>query len=289
MTILIVLPILTLLMFELGLNLRLKDFALILKRPKAVLIGLLGQLVILPAVAIYIVSYLNLPEVLLLGLILIACCPGGSSSNIFSLLCGGDVALSVSLTTISTVISIFTLPFAVNFALDFAKLSEANFELPVLKLLMQNFVLMIVPISLGLILKALRENLAKRIHLFLSKIAFPCLVLLASVFFIEHRTDILDNFENLGLAVTALIILSISVSSILSRVVHLRSEERRTIVVEVGMQNAAMAIAIAASPLIFNNPTLAIPAIIYALLMNIILLIYVAVYRYYFGFGLKTA
>ena len=275
MTVLIVLPILTLLMFELGLNLNLNDFALLYKRPQAMLVGLCGQLVLLPLVALILAYSCNLPEVLLLGLVLIALCPGGSSSNIFTLLAKGDVALSIAMTTVSTVVTMFTLPLILKWVMTFSGLSLAEFDIPIGKLLVQNLVLMLLPISVGVLLKRFAPNKASKINSLLAKIAFPCLLLLASIFFIEHYRDIVAYFNDLALAVVALILMAVILSSFLSRIFKLSSKVRRTIVIEVGMQNAAQAIALASSPFVFNNPTMAMPAIVYALFMNVILLIYI--------------
>ncbi len=275
MTVLIVLPILTLLMFELGLNLNLNDFALLYKRPQAMLVGLCGQLVLLPLVALILAYSYNLPEVLLLGLVLIALCPGGSSSNIFTLLAKGDVALSIAMTTVSTVVTMFTLPLILKWVMTFSGLSLAEFDIPIGKLLVQNLVLMLLPISVGVLLKRFAPNKASKINSLLAKIAFPCLLLLASIFFIEHYSDIVAYFNDLALAVVALILMAVILSSFLSRIFKLSSKVRRTIVIEVGMQNAAQAIALASSPFVFNNPTMAMPAIVYALFMNVILLIYI--------------
>ncbi len=275
MTVLIVLPILTLLMFELGLNLNLNDFALLYKRPQAMLVGLCGQLVLLPLVALVLAYSCNLPEVLLLGLVLIALCPGGSSSNIFTLLAKGDVALSIAMTTVSTVITMFTLPLILKAVMNFSGLSFTEFDIPIGKLLVQNLVLMLLPISLGLLLRRFAPNKAFKINSVLAKIAFPCLVLLASIFFIEHYSDIVAYFNDLAFAVIALILIAVTLSSLLSRIFKLSSKVRRTIVIEVGMQNAAQAIALASSPFVFNNPAMAMPAIVYALFMNVILLIYI--------------
>ena len=275
MTVLIVLPILTLLMFELGLNLNLNDFALLYKRPQAMLVGLCGQLVLLPLVALILAYSCNLPEVLLLGLVLIALCPGGSSSNIFTLLAKGDVALSIAMTTVSTVVTMFTLPLILKWVMTFSGLSLAEFDIPIGKLLVQNLVLMLLPISVGVLLKRFAPNKASKINSLLAKIAFPCLLLLASIFFIEHYSDIVAYFNDLALAVVALILMAVILSSFLSPIFKLSSKVRRTIVIEVGMQNAAQAIALASSPFVFNNPTMAMPAIVYALFMNVILLIYI--------------
>ena len=109
----------------------------------------------------------------------------------------------------------------------------------------------------------------------LSKLAFPLLLVLITIFYIQHHRTILENIGTLGLAVTLLILVAIACSSLLSRLVKNSPRERRTVIIEVGMQNAAQAIAIASSPLIFASEEMAIPAILYSLMMNIVLLLYV--------------
>lgn len=271
----IVLPILTILMFDLGLSLHFSDFVRIVKQPKAMLIGLFGQLVILPLVAVAVGLLLRLDEVFFMGLLLIACCPGGSSSNIFSKLAKGDVALSVSLTAFSSIITLFTLPLIMKYAT--AAIGEAvGITLPVGNLLKQNLLTMLAPVLAGLLLNHFYSGAAAKTDKVLSKFAFPALLLLVGIFFLQNRSVITGNFAALGLATGGLIIVAILIAAILCFVFRLKTAEKRTIVFEVGMQNAAQAIAVAMSPFVFNNPAMATPAIIYALLMNIILLSYVA-------------
>ena len=277
-TIWIVLPILTLLMFELGLNLEFEDFKLFKYRPKPVIACLIGQIIILPALAWLIGWALKLEPIFLIGFVLIACCPGGSSSNVFSMIAKGDVALSVSLTACSSIITLFTVPLILEWVTASAG-SEINVHLPVGKLVMQNLVLMFLPIIIGIIVRKRSYWVANKIHKVLSKIAFPALIFLATVFFIQNRDAIIDKFGQLGLSITVLILLAMASGVALSWAMRVNTRERRTIVIEIGMQNAAQAIAIASSPLVFNNDTIAIPAIIYALMMNIILIIYVAVVK----------
>lgn len=277
-TIFIVLPILTLLMFDLGLALRPADFRLLAERPKAVAAGLTGQLIMLPLIAWLVGTLFGLVPLFFLGIMLIACSPGGSSSNVFSMLAGGDVALSVTLTALSSIITLFTGPLIMDYATAQAG-SGVTVHLPVGNLLVQNLVLMAVPIALGLALAVWREGLARRLHSVLKRLAFPCLILLATVFFIQNREVIIAEFPHLGLVVTALLLLSMAAGGGLSWLMHLTGRERRTIVIEVGMQNAAQAITVACSPFVFNNEVMAVPAIIYALMMNVVLLIYVALVK----------
>ena len=117
-SIFIVIPILIVLMFGLGLSLNLSDFKSLAKKPAALITGLAGQLVVLPALAFVIAEVFSLPALFYIGVILIACCPGGSSSNVFSKIAGGNVALSITLTALSSIITIFTIPLVLQIALN---------------------------------------------------------------------------------------------------------------------------------------------------------------------------
>lgn len=269
-------PILIVLMFLLGIDLDRTAFAGVRRQPKAVLLGMLGQLVLLPIIAFGVAWALNLPPVYFMGLVLVACCPGGSSSNVFSMLAKGDVALSVTLTALSSIITLFTLPVIMEFVTRFVSdMSEVQITLPVGKLLVQNIVLLFVPLIAGSLFRHFLPAVAARVGRVLGKAAFPALMTLALLFFLQYSNEIVDNFTILGLSAALLILLAMACSSALSRLGGFGSAVRRTIVIEVGMQNAAQAIAIASSPFIFNSGEMALPAIIYALLMNVILLTYV--------------
>ena len=275
-TIWIVMPILIVLMFLLGIDLNKEAFANVARQPKAVAMGLVGQIVLLPLIAFGIAWALKLPPIYFMGLVLVACCPGGSSSNVFSMLAKGDVALSVTLTAVSSIVTLFTLPVIMTYVAEFVSSTNAcDIHLPMGKLFMQNIVLLFVPLLAGSLFAKMRPVAAKKVAQVLSKLAFPALMTLAAVFFLQYWREIADNFTLLGLAAAMLILFAMLCSGGLSRISGSSTAVRRTIVIEVGMQNAAQAIAIASSPLIFNSGEMALPAIIYALLMNVILLLYV--------------
>lgn len=278
MAIWIVLPILTLLMFDLGLSLRFEDFGKVFSRPWPLAVAMFGQLVLLPAIALALAWSFRLEPVFFIGLVLIACCPGGSSSNVFSKLAGGDVALSVTLTAISSVVTLFTIPLVMSRATALVG-ESVGISLPVGNLIKQNLLLMLLPVVLGIGMHYLWPDAARKTDRVLGKLAFPLLLVLVTVFYIQHHKTILENIGVLGLCVTALILVAILCSSLLSRLVKTDEKQRRTVVIEVGMQNAAQAIAIASSPFIFANEQMAIPAILYSLMMNIVLLIYVGLVR----------
>ena len=277
-SIFIVLPILTFLMFDLGLTLRPSDFVLIAKRLRAVFVGLFGQLIMLPLIAYAIASLFSLPPIFFIGVMLIACCPGGSSSNIFSMLAKGDVALSVSLTALSSIITLVTVPAIMQWVTVYVGASQ-GIQLPVVNLLMQNVFTMLAPIVLGILCRKYYSNVAMKMDRVLSKIAFPALMLLAGIFFVQHYDTITTHFSVLGMCVGLLLLTAVALSGVGSRCMRLNNKERRTIVIEVGMQNAAQAIAVASSPFVFNDGRIAIPAIIYALLMNVVLLTYVSIIK----------
>ena len=275
-TVWIVMPILIVLMFLLGIDLDRKAFANVAKQPKAVMLGMMGQIVLLPLIAFAVACALKLPPIYFMGLVLVACCPGGSSSNVFSMLAKGDVALSVTLTALSSIITLFTLPLIMGVVADFvSSTNEYDIQLPVGKLFMQNIVMLFVPLLAGSLFRKVKPNAAAKVARVLGKLAFPALMTLAAVFFLQYSSEIADNFAVLGASGALLILLAMLCSGGLSRMSGAGKAVRRTIVIEVGMQNAAQAIAIASSPFIFNSGEMALPAIIYALLMNVILLVYV--------------
>ncbi|HBO26568.1 bile acid:sodium symporter family protein [Culturomica sp.] len=277
-TIFIVLPILTLLMFELGLELNIRDFLLFYKRPRPVFVGLVGQIVVLPLLAIGLGLFFRLDALFFVGLVLIACSPGGSSSNVFSMIAKGDVALSVSLTALSSVITLFTIPVIMAFAFHLVGNQEDfRMHLPVGRLIIQNLVLTLLPVVLGVLYKRYAPERAEKVRRLLNKIAFPALLLLATVFFVQHYRVILVHIGQLGVCIGMLILSAMAVGGGLSWLMRLQGRERRTIVIEIGMQNAAQGIAIATSPFIFNSEIIAIPSIVYALIMNIVLLTYIRV------------
>lgn len=268
-SVLIVIPILTILMFDLGLGLRVSDFGLIFKRPRALLTGLIGQILFLPAIAFILATFFGLKNELFVGLMLIACCPGGSSSNVFTGIARGDVALSVSLTAFSSLITMITLPI----------LMGQSVEMPVTNLVIQNLILVLIPIIFGMVLRKIRPQFSDKLHIWISRFAFPALMFLAGVFFVVNMDIIREYFGQLFLVVTGLVLIGMLCGASLGVIARLNHREVRTLVIEIGMQNAAQAMALAASPFVFNQPGYAIPATVYALMMNVVLLIYVGIVK----------
>ena len=274
--ILIVLPILTLLMFDLGLICDLKSFFLVAQNPRSLLVGLGGQIILLPVIAAVLGIIFHLEPVFFIGLMLIACSPGGSSSNIFSMLAKGNVALSITLTGLSSIITLFTIPIIMTLVMQYIdKSTHLVIHLPVGKLIVQNILLTFLPFCLGVFYAFKFKKSSIKMSRILGKVAFPSLMLLASLFFIQNWHIIITNFNRIGLCIICYIAATMIGTSILCKKNKLSKTDHKTIVIEVVMQNAAQAIAIASSPFIYNNNIIAIPAILYALFMNIVLLGYI--------------
>ena len=183
----IVMPILIVLMFLLGTDLNKKSFVDVLRNPRAVVIGLTGQLILLPAIAFLLAWILKLPPVYFMGIVLIACCPGGSSSNVFTMLAKGDVALSVTLTAISSIVTLLTIPVIMEFVSGFvSEQNNIDIHLPFGRLIVQNIVLLFVPLLLGILFRRLYPEAAAKTNKTLSKGAFPALMLLAFIFFLQY-------------------------------------------------------------------------------------------------------
>lgn len=278
-SIFIVIPVLIFLMFCIGLELKLSNFKLILNQPLPIILGSLAQLVFHPLIAWFVLSFLNIPDEFKIGIILIAACPGGASSNAFSFLVKGDVALSVLLTSLTSILSIFTIPIIVSSYIYFEIGDSVNFHLPFFKLLMQNVVFLLIPIIIGMILNKYNEAFVKKISFLTKKLPIYLLLILITVFFIENRIVIIQNFNQLSIALLILVIGVMILIYLISRLFRIQRPQRKTIVIGVGIKNAAQAILIATSPIILNNSKIAIPAVLYALIMNVVVLSYVALNR----------
>lgn len=277
---LLIIPILMLLMFSLGLDLRPADFLRVVRWPRAALIGLAAQMFGLPLAAFLVALLLGLPPILAVGLILLAACPGGPSSNAFTMLARGDVALSVSLTAVTSVITVLTIPLVVNLAMGYWMAADTSLRLALGPVLGQNAVTILLPVGLGMLVRNRNEDFARRLGNILRKAALPLLLVMIAVFMVQQSAVLAAGLSTVALATFLLIITAMTLGAFLGWIGRLREGERRAIIMEVGMQNAAQAMAIAASPFLLANSVYAIPAVVYAVTMNLVLLSYLAWLRY---------
>ncbi len=277
---LLIIPILMLLMFSLGLDLRPADFARVVRCPRAAVVGLAAQMIGLPLMAFLVATLLGLPPILAVGLVLLAACPGGASSNAFTMLAGGDVALSVSLTAVTSVMTFLTIPVVVNLAMEHWMAADAGLRLAVGPVLGQNAVTILLPIGLGMLVRIWRAALADRWGNLLRKTALPLLLVMIAIFMVQQREILLLGVTTVALATLLLITATMALGALLGWAGRLQAAARRAILIEVGMQNAAQAMAIAASPFLLADEAYAIPAVVYAVTMNGVLLGYLAWLRY---------
>lgn len=236
---------LAVMMFSMGLTLKTKDFIHVLTAPKAVCLGLGGQLLMLPIVAFLLVNILPLPPEAAIGLIILSACPGGVTSNGIVYAVRADVALSITLTATASLITVFTLPLIVSFGLVYVFGTSTELHLPLLKTMQSLFTITALPVSLGMLIYRYLPRLR-------DKIETPCrwvtIVLLIAI--ITHGTvsNINTLASRLWLIVVAsmlLVCVTMGIGYSLSRLFSLSKKQGITISVEIGVQNVAMSFLIA--------------------------------------------
>lgn len=264
----IILPLsLFLIMFGMGLSLKLADFKRIFKNPHAVSIGFLAQLIVLPLLALSIAILLKLPAEIAVGLMIIALAPGGATSNMFSYLAKGDVALSISLTALVSIVTPFTIPIITALTIDYFMGKSASFELPVLKTIMQLLVITIVPVCLGIIFSSFLPKLAKVIEDKLKWFSIIFMFFIITLIIIKNKDNMLSFFYQAGIATLILNLLALFIGFQLAKLANLSAKQAITISFEVGIQNGTLALVVAGT--LIGNATMMIPAVTYGLLMFI--------------------
>ncbi len=264
----VLLPLaLAFIMFSLGLTLVTADFVRLFARPKAVVLGLLGQIVLVPVLAYLFAWGANFPADMALGLMILAACPGGVSSGLLTHLARGETALSISLTAISSVASVVTLPVVVSFALQQFSYDTGPIDLPVQQMVRGIFLLTTVPVILGMALRHLHPALACRIEKPAGKLATVMFVLIVIATFVGQHEFLLANLPRIGPAIFVLSILIMGMGMGLSYLARLAPREAIAVAMECGLQNAALGIFVAAG--LLNRPDLSVPSVVYALLMNV--------------------
>ncbi len=253
-------------MLGLGLSLTLDDFKRVVTVPKAVIVGLLCQMLILPVACYFIAKTAGLSPPYAVGLMLLAASPGGATANLFSHLARGDVALNITLTAVNSVLSLFTLPFIVNFALA-AFMGEGKAIPLQFSKVVQVFAIVLVPVAIGMTIRAKKMETAKKLEkpVRIMSAVFLVLIVLASL--AKERENIIPMFKEVGLAALAFNVASMAVGYLVPLLVRLPKRQAVAIGMEIGIHNGTLAIAIASSPLLLNDPRMAIPPAIYSLIM----------------------
>ena len=254
-------------MLGMGLGLTPGDFTRVLVYPKAVVVGLLAQLVLLPLLGFGLASLFPLSPELAVGVMILAACPGGPTSNLITYVARGTVALSITLTAISSLITVFTIPVVVNLATG-AFLGEAtSLRLPVGGTVVQIAVITIIPVALGMVLRHYLPQVAAQIERGVKWLSLALLGLIIAGLLVQQRDSVVGFFAQVGLVTLTLNLVAMALGYLVARLAKLDRPSATAITVEVGIQNGTLAIAIASAPTLLNQPNLAIPAAIYSLLM----------------------
>ena len=253
-------------MLGLGLSLRVDDFKRVVRYPKAMLVGLGCQMLLLPLACVAIATAFSLPPELAVGLVLLAASPGGATANLFSHLARGDVALNVSLTAVNSLLSLFTMPFLVNLAMAHFVGREQLLPLQFDKVI-QVFAIVLVPVVIGMLIRGKASATAARLEKpvrILSAI-FLILVILAAM--TQERGNLGGYIEQVGLAALTFNLVSMMVGYFVPLLARLPKRQAVAIGMEIGVHNGTLAIAIASSPMLLNNTAMAIPAAVYSVIM----------------------
>jgi BASS family bile acid:Na+ symporter len=254
-------------MFAMGLGLGIKDFKRVIEMPKAITIGLAGQLILLPLIAMACALAYDLSPTMSAGLLLLSLCPGGITSNLVAKLATADEALSVSLTVISSLIGVFSVPLLFNVLVTSVGVEATQFVLPLLDTIKRIFTLTLLPVGMGMLVAhyagAYRENLER----WFIRAGTAILIILVVLIWYDQYDMITTSFASVGPAAISLNILSMLAGAGLGILLGLNSRQTKTMCLEVGLQNSTLAFFIAYS--LLDSPELAIAAACYSPVMFI--------------------
>jgi len=272
---------LIIIMFGLGLSLTIRDFKRIFIYPKAILIGLTSQMIVLPLLGYFIAIFFGLSPVIAIGIMLLTACPGGPTSNMITFLAKGDLALSISLTAFASMLSIITIPLIIQFALTEFLSESQSVQLDTLSMIQQMFVIVIIPVSIGMFVKAKAPKFATRMDKPV-KIASALIFVLVVIGLTYSIRDVfLEYLKEAGLPAIVLNIFTMSVGFLLAFIFKLPKPQAISISIESGIQNGTLAITIATITL--SNPEFAIVPVIYGLLMYVTGTLVVLLSKFYLG------
>ena len=258
---------LALIMLGLGLGLKGRDFLRVINNPKDFIIGFVCQLILLPIVAFIIVLILDLPIEIAVGVMIIAAAPGGVTSNVMTKFANGDVALSVSLTAIISLISIISVPFIIFKSADLLGVTNVSSDITMTGIALKMALVVTVPVVLGMIIRKFAENFISSNISIIEKITFILFVIVFAAILIEEKDNILNYFKQAGVAVLILNILMMTLAYYAAKLFATGVKQRKCISIECGLQNGTLAVFVATQ--IFSDMTYIIPTAAYALIMYI--------------------
>ncbi len=268
---------LALIMLGLGLGLTIQDFKRVLTYPKDFTVGIICQLILLPIIAYLLVLILKLPIEIALGLMIIAAAPGGVTSNVLTKFANGDVALSISLTAVVSLISIISVPFIVFMSADLIGVTTINKEISMTNIALKMALVVTVPVILGMIIRGLANNLISSNMSKVNKITGILFLIVFFAIWIEERENILSYLSQAGLAVLMLNIIMMILSFYIAKFFTSGISQQKCIALECGLQNGTLAVFVATQ--IFNDVMYVIPTAAYALIMYITGFIFIYILR----------
>ncbi len=274
----IILPLaLAFIMFSLGLGLTWEDFARVCKQPRDFFVGAFSQIFILPIVAFTLVKLWPISPELAIGVMIIAAAPGGATSNIITLFAKGDVALSISLTAIISLLCVITIPFIVLTSLNLLMGTNITEEFSLLDIASKMFLIVTIPVLLGMLFRKLFSNAATSFESNAKKISAFLFVLVLLGAILAERDNIILYFSQAGLITFILNILMMFIAFYIAKFLGSGDKQKKAITIECGLQNGTLAIVVATS--IFGGGVYLIPAATYSLIMFVTSLIYVYLVR----------
>jgi BASS family bile acid:Na+ symporter len=267
---------LALIMLGLGLGLSVKDFTRILRTPKDFFVGFFSQLLILPIIALGVALILNLPTPIAIGLMIIAAAPGGVTSNVLTKFANGDVALSISLTAVTSLLSIISVPFIVINSANFFGVSITA-DISMTGIAMKMALVVTVPVIIGMIIRGLAENfISSKINI-INKMTGWLFIIVFAAIWIEEKDNIFDYLAQAGLAVLILNIVMMILAFFIAKKFVSGVAQQKCIALECGLQNGTLAVFVAT--LIFDDIAYFVPTAAYALIMYITGFIFIYILR----------
>ena len=258
---------LALIMLGLGLGLSTRDFLRVINNPKDFTVGIICQLILLPIVAYILLLILRLPVELALGLMIIAAAPGGVTSNVLTKFANGDVALSISLTAVGSLISIFSVPFIVFSSAKLLGVTDLSSDITMTGIALKMALVVTVPVILGMIIRSLAENFISSNINIVNRITGILFIVVFAAIWIEERENIISYLGQAGLAVLILNVVMMTLAFYIAKGFATGIPQRKCISLECGLQNGTLAVFVATQ--IFNDIAYMVPTAAYALIMYI--------------------
>ena len=264
---------LALIMLALGLGLTGQDFLRVAKQPKDFLVGLICQLILLPIIAFLLLKIFNLPLEIALGVMIIAAAPGGVTSNVLTKFANGDVALSISLTAIISLISIISVPFIVFKSAELLEVTEISKEISMIGISMKMFLVVTLPVIIGMLIRKFATNFVMSKSQLIERISVFLFVIVFAAIWVEEWENIMGYIKQAGLITLVLNIVMMFIGYYVAKFLASGVSQRKSISLECGLQNGTLAIFVGTS--VFGGGLYIIPAATYSVIMYLTSLIFI--------------